>query len=207
MEGIDGCGKSTQARLLEDKLEQHCIPFISVREPGGTEVGEGIRQVLLQTGYSLTTEAELLLYMAARSELCKRVIIPALIDGKIVLCDRFTDSTLAYQGYGSGIELQWIRSLNRKATGGWLPDLTFLLDLSVDEAAARRGSDADRMEKKDLHYHQRVHRGYLKIARQEPERLVVLDAAVEAEQLCSAMWALLYDFIVKRTEEGSNYEF
>jgi len=207
LEGIDGCGKSTQARLLQAKLEQHDIPFISVREPGGTAVGEGIRQVLLQTGYFLTAETELLLYMAARSELSRQLILPALMDGKIVLCDRFTDSTLAYQGYGSGIELQWIRLLNRKATGGRLPDLTFLLDLSVEEAAARRGSAADRMEKKDFHYHQRVHRGYLKLARQEPERVIVLDATIEAEKLCSAIWMTLCQFIENRAKMGSEDEF
>jgi len=207
LEGIDGCGKSTQATLLQDKLKKNKIPFISIREPGGTAAGESIRQILLQTGYSLTAEAELLLYMAARSELSRQVITPALISGKIVLCDRFTDSTIAYQGYGSGIELQWINALNWKATGGRLPDLTFLLDLSVEEAALRRGSAADRMEKKDFYYHQRVHQGYLAIARREPERVMVFDAAVQAEIICSNIWQTLSKFIDNRTKMGSKHEF
>ncbi len=200
LEGIDGCGKTTQVALLQARLEQNQIPFIAVREPGGTAVGEGIRQVLLQSSYSLTAEAELLLYMAARAELSRQVIIPALLKGRLVLCDRFTDSTLAYQGYGAGMDLQWIKQLNRKATAGRLPDLTFLLNLSAEAAAARRGNPPDRMEKKDLRYHRRVQRGYLEIARYEPERVAVLDAAIDAEALGDEIWHRLCKHLEKESQ-------
>jgi len=206
LEGIDGCGKSTQIELLQNKLNQSGISFVSIREPGGTAVGEGIRQVLLQSSYSLTSEAELLLYMAARAELSRQIIIPSLMEGKVVLCDRFTDSTFAYQGYGAGLDLQWIRQLNHKATGGRLPDLTFLLDLSVQEAAARRGDNLDRMEKKNFHYHGRVQRGYLEIARQEPERVVVVDAKVSKEKLCGYIWQKLFPHLRKATKR-TGHEF
>ncbi len=207
LEGIDGCGKSTQMELLQDKLEQKRISFISVREPGGTAAGEGIREVLLQTSYALTSEAELLLYMAARAELSRQVIIPALMKGKLVLCDRFTDSTLAYQGYGGGMDLRWIDQLNWRATGGRLPDLTFLLDLSVEEAAARRGDTSDRMEKKDLSYHKRVRQGYLDIARREPERITVLDAAVSKDKLAALLWQGLSPYLEELVKTRTNHDF
>jgi len=207
LEGIDGCGKSTQAELLKNKLEQQGFPLIAVREPGGTPVGENIRQVLLQNNYNLTLHTELLLYMAARAELAEQVIIPALINGKIVLCDRFTDSTLAYQGYGGGSDLWWIRLLNCRAAGGALPDLTFLLDLTVEEAAARRGSAPDRMESQDYYYHSRVRSGYLEIARRERHRVKVIDASTEAEQQAEEIWQAVRRLLEKRTETRGGYEF
>ncbi len=207
LEGIDGCGKSTQVELLHSRLEQSRIIYLSVREPGGTAVGEGIRQTLLQTSYALSAETELLLYMAARSELCRQVIIPTLLQGRMVLCDRFTDSTLAYQGYGGGVDLLWIDQLNRKVTGGRLPDLTFLLDLPVEKAAARRGNNPDRMEKKDLRFHSRVREGYLDIARRNPERVVVLDADVTEEELCSELWRTLVPHLVGLAEMRKGHEF
>lgn len=207
LEGIDGCGKSTQVELLQAKLEQKGFSFISVREPGGTAVGEGIRQVLLQTSYSVTAEAELLLYMAARAELSRQVILPALREDKLVLCDRFTDSTLAYQGYGGGMDLRWIDRLNWKATGGRLPDLTFLLDLPVEEAAARRGDTLDRMEKKDVRYHRRVQKGYLEIARREPERIKVINASGGKEELFSEIWQKLYPYLETLVKTRGDHGF
>jgi len=174
-EGIDGCGKSTQAGMLKDKLAQSRVPSTLVREPGCTPAGEDIRQILLQNSYSLTTGAELLLYMAARAEVTEEIIFPSLRAGEVVICDRFTDSTLAYQGYGRGVDLHWIDLLNHKATGGRLPDITFLLDLSIENAAARRGNFiADRMEKNDFYYYERVRRGYLELAAREPQRVIIL---------------------------------
>lgn len=195
LEGIDGCGKSTQAVILQRYLEEGGLPHVMVREPGGTAVGEDIRQVLLDNHYSLSLQAELLLYMAARSELTEQVILPALLAGKVVLCDRFTDSTLAYQGYGGGADLGLIRLLNRKATGGISPDLTVLLDLTVEEAAGRRGAAADRMESKDFRYHQRVRRGYREIARWEPQRVSVVDASGEIEKQGRNIWQLVQNLI------------
>ncbi len=195
LEGIDGCGKSTQFELLQARLTELGLPLIAVREPGGTAVGEGIRQILLQANYSLTTEAEMLLYLAARAELCKQTILPSLRENKIVLCDRFVDSTQAYQGYGSGLDLNWIKQLNWQVTGGRLPDLTFILNLPVEEAVKRRSNSLDRLEMRDLNYHRRVQQGYLKIACQEPERVEVLDATMTKENLFTNLWRKLQPFL------------
>ncbi len=207
LEGIDGCGKSTQFELLQARLAEKGIPFIAVREPGGTAVGEGIRKVLLQTSYSLTTEAEMLLYLAARAELCKQIILPSLREGKMVLCDRFIDSTQAYQGYGGGLDLRWIKQLNWQVTGGRLPDLTFILNLSVEKAAERRGSSLDRLEMRDLSYHRRVQQGYLKVARQEPERVEVLDAAMAKDNLFTVLWSKLQPVIEMYYKMRSDHDF
>lgn len=190
LEGIDGCGKSTQTEMLISKFSEFAIDYIQVREPGGTAAGEAIRQILLDNRYSLLLQTELLLYMAARSELTEEVILPALKAGKVVLCDRFTDSTLAYQGYGGGANLEWIRILNNKATCGISPDLTILLDLPIEDALKRRTNKADRMESKDYHFHQRVRLGYLELASVEPCRIKVLKATEERDALHCAIWTL-----------------
>lgn len=205
-EGIDGCGKSTQVKLLQDKLEAGAVPSLVVREPGGTAVGEDIRQVLLHNNYSLSLQTELLLYMAARSELSEQIITPALRAGKIVLCDRFTDSTMAYQGYGGGADLNLIRYLNYKATTGITPAKTFLLDLPVEEAVTRRGAKADRMEQKDFHYHQRVRYGFLEIAGREPQRVVVIDAKKSIEEQGRSIWRFVSDLLAERFSQRPDYE-
>lgn len=205
-EGIDGCGKSTQVKLLQDKLEAGAVPSLVVREPGGTAVGEDIRQVLLHNNYSLSLQTELLLYMAARSELSEQIITPALRAGKIVLCDRFTDSTMAYQGYGGGADLNLIRYLNYKATTGITPAKTFLLDLPVEEAVTRRGAKADRMEQKDFNYHQRVRYGFLEIAGREPQRVVVIDAKKSIEEQGRSIWRFVSDLLAERFSQRPDYE-
>ncbi len=207
LEGIDGCGKSTQIGILEKRLHDSGISYITVREPGGTAVGENIRQVLLDNNYSPSLQAELFLYMAARSELTEQVILPALLAGKIVLCDRFTDSTLAYQGYGGGANLSLIRYLNRQATGGISPDLTILLDLSVEEAAGRRGATADRMESKDFWYHQRVRGGYIEIANEEEQRVKIVDASDDMESQGRIIWNLVQELIAGHTSARGTNEF
>lgn len=179
---------------------------MAVREPGGTPAGEDIRRILLQKSYPLTLSSELLLYMAARVELTERVIAPALLEGKLVLGDRFADSTLAYQGYGGGVDLNWIRMLNDRATGGLKPHLTILLDLSVEAAAVRRGRAADRMESNDLHYHQRVRRGYLEIARLDPQRVAVIDASTDAEAQGKQIWRLVEKLMFRQDEKGWPHE-
>jgi dTMP kinase len=143
LEGIDGCGKSTQTAMLFEWFNQQKLAFIQVREPGGTVTGEAVRQILLDNKYALSVcRQSCCLYMAARAELTEQVIIPALKSGQIVvLADRFTDSTMAYQGYGGGASLQWIRTLNKKVTCGIKPDMTILLDLS-----GRRGCQAARWQ-------------------------------------------------------------
>jgi dTMP kinase len=187
-EGIDGCGKSTQADLLRDRLNSEGLSPVMIREPGGTAVGEDIRQVILDNHYSLSLGAELLLYMAARSELTGQVIIPALVAGHLVICDRFTDSTLAYQGYGGGADLKAIRDLNRFAARGITPALTFLFDLNAEEAAARRTDRADRMESKDFSFHRRVRSGYLQLARSEEHRFRIVDATNTIDQIADLVW-------------------
>ena len=197
LEGIDGCGKSTQADLLHDHLINEGLTPVMIREPGGTAVGEDIRQVILSNHYSLSLGAELLLYMAARSELTGQVIIPALIAGKIVICDRFTDSTLAYQGYGGGANLKAIRDLNRFAARGITPALTFLFDLKAEDAAARRTDQADRMESKALSFHRRVRDGYLQMAQAEEYRFKVVDATKNIDDIADLVW-LETGTIIKR---------
>lgn len=188
-EGIDGCGKSTQADLLLQRLNKEGLSPLFIREPGGTPVGEDIRQVILENHYSLSLGAELLLYMSARSELTGQVIIPALISGKIIICDRFTDSTLAYQGYGGGADLAEIRALNRIAARGITPALTFLFDLTVEDAAKRRKVTADRMESKDLFFHRRVRTGYLQLADAENYRFEVINAQDSIENIAELVWS------------------
>ena len=190
-EGIDGSGKSTQYTIFKNRMEEQGIPYLAMREPGGTEAGEEIRDVLLQKSFSIAVQTELLLYLAARVELCQQVISPALTAGKVVLCDRFSDSTLAYQGYGGGLELRWIRELNIKATGHIAPDITFLFDLPIEDALKRRGKDPDRMEAKSSYFHQRVRSGYLDIASCEPQRVFVIDGLKEAQLQSKIIWDIV----------------
>lgn len=202
LEGIDGCGKSTQTEILEKRLYDNGISYITVREPGGTAVGENIRKVLLDNNYSPSLKAELFLYMAARSELTEQVILPSLLTGKIVLCDRFTDSTVAYQGYGGGASLDLIRFLNCQATAGISPDLTILLDLSVEEAAERRGATSDRMESKNLWFHHRVRAGYLEIANENMQRIKIVNASDDIESQGRIIWSLVQDLIAGHPMAG-----
>jgi dTMP kinase len=177
-EGIDGCGKTTQAKLLGEHLRSTGVDVLSLREPGGTELSEQVRTILLnkEFAYPLTREAELLLFAASRAQLVSEVIRPALTKNTIVILDRFTDSTLAYQGFGRGISLHHIEHINNAATGGLEPDMTFLLDLSLEAAAARRKAVAnDRIESEDFEFHQKVLEGYWYLAKQHPGRIHVID--------------------------------
>ncbi|MFY9258441.1 MAG: dTMP kinase [Dethiobacteria bacterium] len=188
LEGIDGCGKTTQARLLKERLEREAIPHLLTREPGGTAAGEKIRLLLLQKEHSLTDTAEILLYMAARAELVDTVIGPALEAGQVVVCDRYLDSTVAYQGYGGQGDRAWIEALNKRVTKGLWPHLTFLFDLSVEEALRRRCRSGDRIEERALSYHRRVRQGYRAIAEEEPARVILIDATAPAERQHEVVW-------------------
>ncbi len=173
LEGNEGCGKSTQIRLLHGFLRKKGIPVYSTREPGGTRVGDAIRDVLLDpANKKMTPDCETLLYMAARAQLVTEVILPKLKAGFVVLCDRWLDATLAYQGYGAGVDVDWIKYLGKKATGGIEPSLTLFLDLPLLTGLRRAKShkQADRMEKKDILFHKKVRRGYEAIAKKEPQR-------------------------------------
>ena len=187
-EGIDGCGKTTQLRMLERYLTSRQVPFVSTREPGGTELGKTIRAALLNVSpHSIEPLAELLLFSAARAQHVRELILPALEAGRTVLSDRFYDATTAYQGYGRGFEMKLIADLNALATGGLKPDLTLLFDLDVT-AGLRRvqrrgdiagGGDAeapDRIDREPLEFHERVRRGYLAVAAQEPDRFRLIPA-------------------------------
>jgi dTMP kinase len=179
-EGIDGCGKSTLLYDLAGWLEVNAIPFLKTREPGGTRLGERIREVLLDPSFKTMNEhAEVLLYSASRAQLVHEVIQPALSKGMWVLADRYIDATLAYQGFGRGLTLEPLRQMQDWGTGGLWPDLTILLDCEVEVAASRmkaRNEAEDRMEQESRLFHQRVKDGYLELAKSAPERFVVVDA-------------------------------
>ncbi len=180
-EGPEGSGKTTQARLLAEHLRGKGCQVVLTREPGGTPIGDQIRRILHDPdNVEMAPWAEVFLYTASRAQLVAEVIRPALAAGKVVICDRFYDSTLAYQGYGRGLDLETLWQITRIATGGLVPDLTLYLDIQPDEGLARRllgGGEWNRMDQEALAFHQRVRAGYLELAGMEPERWVVIDAA------------------------------
>ncbi len=170
-EGSEGCGKSTQSRLLYQYLKRKGSGVVYLREPGGTRISEKIRDILLDPKNHIAPICETLLYMAARSQVVNKIIQPALSQGKIVICDRFLDSTLAYQGYGLGIDIGFIKDVGNFATAGIKPDLTIFLDLPLKKGLKHRRFSKDRIEKRSLAYHRRVRRGYLRLAHLEPKRI------------------------------------
>jgi dTMP kinase len=176
-EGPDGSGKTTQARLLVEYLQARGYPVIYTREPGGTEISEQIRQVILSTrNKAMQSQAEVLLFSAARAQIVAELIRPALVAGKIVICDRYADSTMAYQGYGLGLDLDALRAITRFATGGLVPALTFYVDVPAEIGLARRHrGETNRLDQKDVAYHTRVRIGYLELAKAEPQRYIVID--------------------------------
>lgn len=181
-EGPEGSGKTTQIQLLADALRQRGLDVLTTREPGGTRIGNAIRALLLDSAHTeMDPRAEALLFNAARAQIVGEVIRPALAEGKVVVCDRYADSTLAYQGYGHGQSIDALRRLGDFATGGLVPDLTVYLDIEVEEGLRRKQSqDADaewnRMEEKALAFHQAVRTGYHRLAAAEPARWLVVDA-------------------------------
>ena len=176
-EGPEGAGKTTQIGLLADALRGRGYTVTRTREPGGDRVGERVRDLLLHGDVGL--EAELLLFAAARAQNVQTVVQPALVRGEIVLCDRFTDSTLAYQGAGRGLPLDFLHRVNAFATGGLTPARTFLLDLPPAQGLARQGAgEQNRLDREDLAFHERVRAAFLALARAEPGRFVVINAAL-----------------------------
>lgn len=177
-EGLDGSGKSTQARRLARYLGRLGLRVVHTREPGGTPAGRRIRAVLLGAGpEELLPQTELLLMMADRAQHVARVVEPALASGTVVVCERFADSSVAYQAFGLGLERSLVEMLNRWATGGLTPDLTFLLDLPPGHRLGRRRARPDRIEGRGFDFFARVRQGYLALAAEEPGRFVVIDAA------------------------------
>jgi dTMP kinase len=201
-EGIDGSGKTTQLRLLHEYLQKQNIATVIAREPGGTEVGEAIRQILLHSGtQDMKPLSELLLYYASRYQNLCHNILPALERGQWVLCDRYADASLAYQGYGRGLDLNFIEQLNRAVIGQRLPNLTFLIDLDPVMALTRarqrnqgRVVDEGRFEMESLNFFERVRQGYLTIARDHPERFRIVSGNLSVEVAHLEILHLLLDF-------------
>lgn len=196
LEGPEGAGKSTQCAALVQWLCKAGYDTVVTREPGGTELGGRIRQILLETELNIASRAEILLYAADRAQHVEKLIAPALEKGQVVICDRYFDSTMAYQGYARGLGVEFVEHVNRLSVGGVIPDLTLLFDLPVDQGMARKSvGNLDRIEKEALEFHKRVREGYLWIAENEPNRVKVIDArsdvAAVTKKAIEAVAALL----------------
>ncbi len=182
-EGADGCGKTTQMKLLAEYLEKQGIPYLLTREPGGKGLGEKVREILLNYDGEVSDRCESFLFLADRAQNIDIIVTPAVEEGKIVLCDRHIDSTVAYQGYGRGLDINRINMLNDIATNGKKPDLTFVFDIDVETSMKRVGQEKDRMESAGREFHNRVRNGYLELAKQEPQRIKVIDATKSIDEI------------------------
>ena len=189
-EGGEGCGKSTQTRALYRRLSKDGFRAVLTREPGGTRLGERVRRYLKQTGETrISPLAELFLIATARAQLVSEIIRPELEKGKTVICDRFTPSTLAYQGYGRGLNTDALREVNDIATDGMSPDLIVLLDIPIEDGLGRKKSkERDRFESESLAFHARVRRGYLDMAKADPERWLVVDGRLPKKEIEKMIW-------------------
>lgn len=190
-EGPEGAGKSTQVAALLRQLHTAGHTVTDTREPGGTRLGTQVRQVVLDPALHMGPLPEFLLYSASRAQLVAEVLRPALDRGEVVVCDRYVDSTYAYQGHGRGLDQAFLRRVTAEATGGLTPDLTVLLDLdpALGLARAARRGQPDRLERADLDFHRRVRQGFLDLAAQEPGRFLVLDATRTPTELSADIWA------------------
>ena len=182
-EGPDGCGKTTQMNLLAQYFEKKGKKVVLTREPGGKGLGEKVREILLNYDGEVSDRCESFLFLADRAQNIDIIVKPAVEQGEIVLCDRHIDSTVAYQGYGRGLDLNEINILNNLATGGKKPDLTLVFDVDVETSMKRVGKEKDRMESAGIDFHNRVRNGYLELAKQEPTRIKVLDATKTIEEI------------------------
>jgi dTMP kinase len=197
-EGVEGSGKTTQADLLHAYLREKGYNVIKTREPGGTGLGEALRDVLLRKDMRVFPLAELLVFMAIRAQHVEEVISPALAEGKIVLCDRFVDATYAYQGYGRSIDLGIIETFNRLVTKGVRPNLTILLDCDVDVAFKRKsaaGQHMDRFERESISFHETIRKAYLKLSEEDSRRFFVVDPSLEVEKTHHAIRERVESFL------------
>jgi dTMP kinase len=209
-EGIEGCGKTTQIKLAGSFLRQHQITFVMTEEPGGTPMGRRIRKILLNKapGEEICTEAEILLFSAARIQHVRNVILPALEDGKVVLCDRFYDATTAYQGFGRGADIRFIKEIIEYSSSGLKPGRTILFDLPVEvglkramnrisllKEASKEAVLEDRFEREDVEFHQRVRQGYLDLAKAEPERFRIIESTAGIQMIHRQVRDLMSNFI------------
>ena len=196
LEGPEGSGKSTQIRRLAKRLEAMGYPVITTREPGGTPIGDQIRHVLVRLeNKELHPRTEILLFLAARAQLVEQLIKPALLNGKIILCDRYGDSTLAYQGYGHGLDLDKLRQMLDFATDHLKPDLTILLDLDVKIGLMRKKAEDEwnRLDAYEVLFHERVRQGYLQLAAEEPERWRIVDASQGIDAVQEDLFQIILD--------------
>ena len=195
IEGPDGGGKTTQMNMLVPALEEQGLDIVRTREPGGTDIGDQIRSVIMDMkNKSMDPRAEILLFCASRAQLVSELIRPSLASGKIVLCDRYADSTMAYQGYGHGLDRTVLKNLLEFATGGLKPDLTILLDISAEAGLRRRITNHDewnRMDDYALQFHERVRKGYLEMATAEPVRFAVINADRSKEEIHDEIVAVI----------------
>ncbi|MBI3743535.1 MAG: dTMP kinase [Chloroflexi bacterium] len=217
-EGGEGAGKTTQVALLAKRLQQEGYDVVPVREPGGTRLGEEVRRWV--KGVAISPNTELLLFAAARAELVAQVIKPSLDEGKVVIADRYADSTVAYQGHGRRLPIEMVKAVNAVATGGLMPKLTLLLDQTAEEGLdrvsktpqlgfadagkAKRMDDAEqsKFEQENIAFHRRVRSGYLKMAGEEPQRILVVDATRPVEEIARAIW-LRVEMLLRLSEHGS----
>lgn len=196
-EGADGCGKTTQLMLLAKYLQSKGCEVVVTREPGARGLGEKIREILLNYDGEVSSQAEAFLFLADRAQHIDVIVNPAVQSGKIVLCDRHTDSSVAYQGYGRGLDIERIDTLNNIATGGKKPDMTYVFDIDIDTSMTRVGQEKDRMESAGKEFFNRVRKGYLKIAQKEPQRVKVVDATKSIEEIHSEV-VKLFDNIYQK---------
>lgn len=182
-EGADGCGKTTQLNLLEKYLKDKGLDVIVTREPGAKGLGEKFREILLNYDGIVSDRCESFLFLADRAQNIDTIVKPAVSSGKIVLCDRHIDSSVAYQGYGRGLDIQQIKNLNTIAAGGMLPDLTLVFDIDIETSMQRVGKDKDRMENSGNEFFNRVRNGYLELAKLEPDRIKVVDSTASIDDI------------------------
>jgi dTMP kinase len=206
IEGPDGSGKTTQVERLAERLRSAGHEVLVTREPGGTRLGEQLREILLaRHGGVEPTDAltDAFLFEAARRQLVRQVIRPALADGSIVVCGRYSDSTLAYQGYGAGAPLDVLRAIDAAATDGLRPNLTILLDLPVEVGLARKGPDeTTRFEaEQDVAFHRRVRTGFLALAADEPDRFAVVDATITVDEVADEVWSIVAEMLARTSSE------
>jgi len=198
-EGGEGCGKSVQARALYNRLSELAIPVVLTHEPGGTPLGKkSARWLKWAQDTDVSPLAELLLFNTPRAQLVDEVIRPNLEKGKVVICDRYADSTTAYQSYGRGLDLNMVLAINNAGTQGLKPDLTVLLDISAEEGLARKKAKRrDRFEQESLAFHQRVREGYLKMAASDPGRWLVIDATLSKAKIAEIIWQRVSQLLSK----------
>jgi dTMP kinase len=203
LEGVEGSGKSTQIRYLAEALTQIGYHVLQTREPGGTASAEAIRHILLTASSHepVTPQTEALLILAARCQHVTHLIKPALRQGTVVLCDRFSDSTFAYQGFARGLDLRWLRAANRVATGGLTPNLTVILDLPVSVGLARRRADRgqqNRLDRETERFHRKVRRGFLALAAEEPGRMKIMNANRPAQEVRDELTEIVVGWIARQ---------